>query len=63
MPSFTPTKPEKHAWRRRYTDLVQAFLAEGSDVTPADAGALARDRTRAEWGMRFPSEPVPDWMP
>ena len=63
MSETIPDKPEKHAWRRRYTDLVHQQLAQPSKPSPADSGDFAKAQVRAEWNQRFPGEPVPDWMP
>lgn len=63
MHDAPPIKPEKHAWRRRYTDIVDSGLALPAKPMPSEAGVAASKQVRSEWQMQFPGEPVPDWMP
>jgi len=63
MPDLPPNLPEKHAWRRRYTDVVNERLALPGQPTPSEAGGMASEQVRAEWVRQFPGAPVPDWMP
>lgn len=57
---------DKYGWHRRFTWNVQAELArkQGADpITPAAAGALAREKTRTEFLQSFPSRQVPEFLP
>lgn len=62
-----PKSKGKLEWHRRFTWLVQYYLANRDGCSeclkPNEAGTMARESVRNEWMEKFPAEPVPSWMP
>lgn len=58
-----PEKPQKGAWLRRFTSLVESQLRGSASVRPRQAGKTAAAQLRSEWAERFPDLAMPqDWI-
>lgn len=66
IPEVPSDPADKHGWHRRFTWNVQAELQakEGQKpLTPAEAGARAKQRTRQEFQAAHPGKEVPSFLP
>lgn len=61
-----PDTPDKHAWHRRFTTLVDKGIASNDasvPMTPKLAGEQAKYQVRVEFAAKFPGQEMPPWMP
>lgn len=58
-----PSDADLHAWQRRYTWVVQVALADRERMmSPAEAGAFARETVGREFSSVNPEAIPPDWL-
>lgn len=59
-----PEKPDDRVgWQRRFSSLVSQELATEARPSPSIAGKSAGAQLRREFSERFPTQPLPEWVP